>query len=118
MEETPKATAKTTRDSSSLLPITLTSSQVSPSLHLDANPRVEENNVEGYSWVTQNSPWLYPAIFAPLAYSLLRVYTRPSSQFIRKVGVVAVSAVAYQVGLRQQIKDYDLMLMNNYHAFS
>jgi hypothetical protein len=82
-----------------------------------SNPNLANNDVDEFSWTTQNSPWLYPAIFAPLAYSLLRLYTRPSSQFIRKVGVVAVTALCYQVGVRQQVKDYDLMLLNNYHAF-
>lgn len=67
--------------------------------------------------MTQNSTWLYPALVAPLAYSLLRLYTRPSSLYIRKLGVLVSAAAAYQIGVRQQVKDYNLMLLNNYPQF-
>jgi hypothetical protein len=47
----------------------------------------------------------------------MRLYTRPNSNYIRKVGVAVASLAAYQIGIRQQQKDYNLMLLNNYQNF-
>ena len=56
---------------------------------------LEQHGVEEYSWATQNGIWAYPAIIAPLTYSLMRLYTRPNSNYIRKVGVAVTSLAAY-----------------------
>lgn len=68
-------------------------------------------------WLEQNCTWLYPTILAPFVYTLMRLYTRPTSLYIRKLAVAASIALGYQVGARHQVKQKNLFLLNNYHLF-
>lgn len=67
--------------------------------------------------MAQNSKWVYPLALSSLAYGVLRSYTRPSSFFIRKVGVSVVALLGFQLGARYERKQYNLFLLRNYHLF-
>lgn len=78
---------------------------------------LEKNQGVKIDWVTQNANWLYPTLFSPLVWGFMRAYTRPSSLYIRKVAVVISALAAFQIGVRHQVKEYNLFLLRNYHKF-
>lgn len=77
---------------------------------------LEKHNVQP-NWYANNAKFVLPAILGPLTYLFFRVYTRPSSVFIRPSATLFAGAVGAFLGIRHEIKQHYIFLMYNYHNF-
>lgn len=78
---------------------------------------LETYPAEEIDWVAENARWVYPTVFSPLVWGFMKMYTRPSSLYIRKVAVVLSAIVSFQIGVRHQVKQENLYLLRNYPKF-
>ena len=79
---------------------------------------LEENDLPKVNWNSYQKALFYPAAIAPVVYAFQRAYTRPSSHYIRKIGLVFAILGGFQIGARSDRRDYNIFLMNNYQKFS
>ena len=79
---------------------------------------LEENDLPKVNWNSYQKALFYPAVLAPVVYAFQRAYTRPSSHYIRKLGLAFAIFGGFQLGARSDRRDYNIFLMDNYHHFS
>ena len=79
---------------------------------------LEENDLPKVNWNSYQKALFYPAVIAPVVYAFQRAYTRPSSNYIRKLGLAFAVIGGFQLGARSDRRDYNIFLMNNYQQFS
>ena len=84
----------------------------------ESSPLLGDHELDQPDVFTDYAHMTFPAVLGISSYVFLRIYTSPSSFFIRKLGVSFFVLAGVYLGLRHQIKKNNIFMLRHFHMFS
>jgi hypothetical protein len=78
----------------------------------------KERGLPGPEYWDTHTRYIYPFVWAAPAYILFRMYTRPSSRYIRKVMPLLFANFGFFLGMKHERNAQNQFLLRNYGGFT